>query len=207
MSIFIIIVIIIFLIHYISNNKEYFITQKIESSIDKRKYRVIKNYSNIQEASDTMYKINEFIIAFLKHMRNKYIFNKNKYKKTEVEFVERMIKNYNPDSLFEHNPSDNNDTSYVVNKGEKFGICIRNKLVDKNIIHDIDIIKFVVLHELSHLGCISYGHGIDFWEWFKFNLIESKKANLYIPKDYNNNSINYCGLNVTYSPYFNITHK
>ena len=134
-------------------------------------------------------------------MRNKYIIQK-KGQINEIEFVTRMLNNYNPDNILENDPLPGEDTSYVVNKGDEFGICLRNKSDDPGKIHDIDIIKFVVLHELTHLGNKSYGHEYDFWAFFKFVLVNAKEANLYNPVNYKFMPVNYCGLEITFSPYF-----
>jgi hypothetical protein len=134
-------------------------------------------------------------------MRNKYIINKNGTYK-EIQFASRMINNYNPDTIFENDPDDGKDTSFVVNKGDKFGICLRQKVLNNGKIHDMNTLKFVILHELSHLGCISYGHNYEFWAFFKFNLINAHNAGIYTPINYQQNPINYCGLHVKFSPYY-----
>ena len=192
----------IILFYYLFIASKYRNVIKIESTIDKKYYMVSNRYKNKQEASNTMYKVNEFIKKFMSFMYNKYIINHIMYKKEEVEFVQQMIKNYKPDNLFEHDPMFNDLTSYVTNKGDEFGVCIRNKNRDINDIHDFNTIKFVILHEITHLGCTSYGHEMDFWSWFQFNLIQAEIANLYIPVDFKNNPVNYCGMDIKFSPYY-----
>ena len=197
----IIIGIIILIILENHNNYIYdtFIATKIVSSIDKRKYNVSNNYANTQEAADTMAIINNFIFNFLQFIRNKFIIKKLGTHE-EQEFVKRVIKNYNPDVIFENDPKPGGDTSYVINKGDEFALCLRNK--DTKKIHSDNLLQFVTIHELSHLGNTSYGHGYSFWAWFKFMLIQAKDSGLYDPVDYSKDSIEYCGLGVSFSPYF-----
>ena len=45
---------------------------------------------------------------------------------------------------------------------------------------------FVALHELSHVASKSIGHTDEFWDNFKFILIESEKIGIYKPIDYKN---------------------
>ena len=197
----IIIGIILFIILENHNNFIYdtFVATHIKSTIDKKKYKVSNKYADMQEASDTMAKINLFILNFSKYLKNKYLVKKMG-SDDEQGFVKRVIKNYNPNTLFENDPKPGGDTSYVVNKGDQFAICLRNNITKK--IHNYNLLQFVTIHELSHLGNIDYGHGYSFWSWMKFMLIQAKESGLYIPVDYSKDSIVYCGLKVSFSPYF-----
>ena len=178
---------------------EYFTTTYIVSK-DQRKYRVLKEFGDNENASDILSDINSFIIEYLRYVRNKFIIQK-RGNQNEINFVKRMLKNYNPDGIIENFPSGKGgDTSYVINKGKKFGICLRNKINNK--FHTENTLKFVVLHELAHMGNKHYGHGYDFWAWMKFNLIQATEAGLYKPINYKLYPTNYCGLDVSFSPYY-----
>ena len=197
------IIIVIFLLiiyewqtHYIY---DYFTTDNVISSIDKRTYRVSGGFTDMNNASNTMAKLNNFIIEFLRFLRNKFIVDKQGLY-IEQAFVKRLLKNYNPDVIFENNPKPGEDTSFVVNKGEQFAICLRNK--KNKTIHDMNTLQFVIIHELTHMGCINYGHGYEFWSWMKFMLIQATKSGLYTPVDYSINPVSYCGMNVSFSPYY-----
>jgi hypothetical protein len=199
----IIIIIIIFIYFFLENDiREYFTSTFVISDIDKREYKVSSGYENSTKAANIMAEISAFINVFLKHMRNKYLI-KRIGNIREYEFVNRMLKNYNPDNIFENNPLPGEDTSFVVNKGDKFGICLREKVINRGSIHDMNTLKFVILHELTHLGCVSYGHEYEFWSFFRFNLIQAVEAGIYTPINYRYTPINYCGLNIQNNPYFN----
>lgn len=196
-----IIVIILFIMYEYQTNSiyEYFTSSNVVSSIDKRSYKVVGGFQNPNNAADMMAVLNKFIFEFLRFLKNKFIVNK-RGDTLEQEFVARVLKNYNPDVIFENNPKKGEETSFVVNKGDKFGICLRNKKNKQ--LHDIDLLKFVIIHELSHLGTIKYGHEYQFWSWFKFMLVQAKESGLYTPIDYNKYSDRYCGMNVTFNPYY-----
>jgi hypothetical protein len=198
-----IIIVIIFLYFFLESDvSEYFTSTFIVSGIDNRKYKVASEFENSDKAADKMAEISAFINVFLKHMRNKYLIRRMGNSR-EYDFVKRMLENYNPDVIFENNPLPGEDTAFVVNKGDKFGICLREKVINRGSIHDMNTLKFVILHELSHLGCKSYGHKYEFWSFFRFSLIQAVEAGIYTPIDYRYEPINYCGLPVRFNPYFN----
>jgi hypothetical protein len=192
---------ILVLLYFIHNNSvyEYFTDTSVMSSIDKRLYKVVGGFTDKKEAANIMAELSEFIVEFLRFLKNKFIVNRRGTKK-EQEFVNRLLRNYNPDMIFENDPKPGEDTSFVINKGEKFGICLRNK--QNTNIHDKPILHFVIIHELTHMGTIEYGHEYEFWSWMKFMVIQAKEAGLYNPVDYSINKTSYCGIPVTSNPYF-----
>jgi predicted metal-dependent hydrolase len=165
--------------HYYSN------IETIVSKIDNRNYDVqIKDDS--QEAADLIAKVREKLILLVNHMYKTYPDDDN---------VKRLKKNFNPDVIQEgiDNPS---YSSYTVNKGEKIILCLRTngKLVDLN------ILTFVCIHELSHIGNETVGHDDEFWEFFKELLTEAINIGIYIKHDYKTNPVEYCNMKITSSP-------
>lgn len=195
------------IIIYINEHKhEYMTTEKI-SHIDQRSYKVVGSFANSGEAADKMAELHKFIINYLKFIKTKFITH-NQGTAVQQKFVSRVLNNYNPDVIFENNPGIGDDTSYVTNKGERFAICLREKVgSDHKKIHSQNILKFVILHELSHLGTITYGHNKEFWDSFKFMLIQATESGLYVPVDYENNKTNYCGLDVQFNPYYSVEYQ
>ena len=181
-TILILIIIFIYLIyqyHYYSN------IETIVSKLDNRNYDVqIKDDSS--EAADLIAKVREKLILLVNHMFKTFPSNPK---------VMRLKKNFNPDVLKEgiDNPS---YTSYTVNKGEEIILCLRTdgKLVD------INVLTFVCIHELSHIGNETIGHDDAFWEFFKELLIEAINIGIYIKYDYKKSPIKYCGMMITDSP-------
>lgn len=180
---------------------EYMTTDKVLSHNDKRVYKISSAFTDTNIAADKMSKLNKFMIDFMRFVKNKYISNwhSERYK---IDFYKRMIDNYNMDTIFENNPLPGEETSFVVDKGSEFGICLRHKGENSDKFHDDNILHFVVLHELTHLGCLSYGHEREFWSMFKIVLTDATESGLYKPVDYSKTPINYCGLIVYHNPYF-----
>jgi hypothetical protein len=197
------VLIIIALIVYISYEKvEKFInTKKICNDIDKRCYSVSTLYEDPEKASEMLAILNKFCIDFMRHLRRKYIWNHNINTKA-IERVEFLLSNYNPDGIFENVPSGNEGTSYVDDKGRVFAICLREKLSGRNDFHDVEDLKFVLIHEMAHMATKEIGHDKPFWINFKFLLKEAKEAGIYEPRDYEKNPMNYCSLPVNHNPYF-----
>lgn len=198
----IVITLIVLLILNMNHDKiyDYFTSYSTMADYDKRAYKVAGGFSDNAAAANKLAKLHEFIINYLRYVKKKIIIHNNGTL-TQKRFFMRVLKNYNPDNIFENNPKPGEETSFVANKGEEFGICLRKKGQFKNQIHEMSILKFVILHELTHLGCISYGHDSEFWTSFKMVLTEAVKSGLYTPIDYSEKTINYCGLEVTSNPY------
>jgi hypothetical protein len=165
--------------HYYSN------IETIVSKIDNRNYDVqIKDDS--EAAADLIAQVREKLILLVNHMFKTFPSNPK---------VMRLKKNFNPDVLKEgiDNPS---YTSYTVNKGEEIILCLRT---DGKIV-DINVLTFVCIHELSHIGNETIGHDEPFWEFFKELLIEAINIGVYIKYDYRKSPVKYCGMMITDSP-------
>ena len=165
--------------HYYSN------IETIVSKIDNRNYDVqIKDDS--EAAADLIAQVREKLILLVNHMYKTSPSNPK---------VIRLKKNFNPDVLKEgiDNPS---YTSYTVNKGEEIILCLRTdgKLVD------INVLTFVCIHELSHIGNETVGHDTPFWDFFRELLIEAINIGVYIKYDYKKMPVKYCGMMITDSP-------
>jgi hypothetical protein len=193
----------ILLFHRTNDNiREYFTNENIMSTIDHRKYKIVSGFSNKQEAADRIALSNIFMIKFLRHMRMKYIVNKHGPQHNQ-KITQLILQNYNPDNIFENHPKPGEDTSFVTNKGDEFGICLREKQTGNNEFHDISTMQFVLLHEMAHLGVESYGHGYEFWKTMKILITEAHAAGFHNPVDYSIYPQSYCGIPITFNPYFN----
>ncbi len=184
---------------------ETFVTRtNICNEIDGRCYNVVEKFTESERASQILAELNLFCLQMMKHLRKKYLWEN--HPNAEARGIVRfLLSNYNPDGIIENAPTGNVNTSYVDDKGKEFGICLREKISGQNKFHDMHDLEFVVLHEMSHMGNINYGHEQDFWEVFKFMLREAYLAGLHTPKNYSVNNMNYCSLLVTHNPYFDKT--
>ena len=67
---------------------------------------------------------------------------------------------------------------------------------------DLNTLTYVAIHELSHIASKSVGHNDEFWDNFKFLLIEAEKINIYTPVDYKKKPVKYCGSTIHDNPYY-----
>ena len=98
------------------------------------------------------------------------------------------------------NKLDSFGTSYSLNKGEKIALCIRKK-GDNLTFENENTVIFVAIHELSHIMTESVGHEKEFWDNMAFLLEKAHELDIYEPVDYNENNIDYCGMEITTTPY------
>jgi len=175
----------------------------------KKKYKFIDNNLILEKATfDGLYyqvlkKNNSSITA--------NIIAKIKYNiKTIINYLKTNIKDYpekeyaidnlynrtkNLDIIERPDDSDEYITSYTLNKGEQMVLCLRSKLLSD--IHDMNIIMYVVIHELGHIASNNIGHDEEFKSNFIFLLKISIKLNIYKHVDYESFPITYCGMVVS----------
>lgn len=185
-----IILIKIFLDFFRNNNKY----EEIVSTIDDRKYRIRngldKSLEYKKESVNALAILNRNIEKLIKYLEEKY--------KNEI-FVKYLKRNYNASILSEAIKSEN-WTTYTLNK-ESIYMCIRTK--DENDeIYDINLLMFVLLHELAHLsnydkeGYPIIGHGREFKDIFTKLVKSAIEINVYKYEDYKKTPKEYCGIKI-----------
>ena len=200
-------IIIIILLLFHSNIKEtfnsVFLTQKTCNNIDGRCYSISTKFdeNTHHQASEKLALINIKLIELLRYLRKKYIWNDNP-NKYRTEMVKRLLTLYNQDNLIENAPEGLVNTSYVEDKGSVFAVCLREKNTGRNLFEHFNTLIFVALHEISHIANKTWTHGNEFWHDFKIILEEAVEIGLYTPIDYKLHPVTYCGLTVSYNPYF-----
>lgn len=112
-----------------------------------------------------------------------------------IEYIELLDKNFTEKrtNIYETEPG-SNLTSYSVNKGEELSVCLKSK--NENKLHEINLLMYVVIHEMAHMGCPEIGHGDLFKKVFKFFAEESVKIGIYKYVNYNKYPVEYCGMNL-----------
>lgn len=118
------------------------------------------------------------------------------------ENIKRLVKNFNPKKVSETLPT-SSYTAYSENKGEKLAFCTTttkegDQLIDEN------TLTFVAIHELAHIMTVSIGHTSEFWQNFRFLLKNAMDLNLYTAVDYKKKPVEYCGMNITDNPYYDL---
>lgn len=183
LDVFILFVITLVFVMFIQNH--YGEVEYVKSNVDGRQY-LVRKLKDKQLAADYLADINKKLLQLVKHMMAKFPNN---------EDVERMYKNYSPNSISEGSV-ESGYTSYSVNKGEKLIFCIRQKdqsFVDKN------VVMYVAIHELAHIMTKEVGHTDSFWSNFKFLLEEAIEIGLYRKENFNDSPKDYCGIQITNS--------
>ena len=138
---------IIFIYLFIHINKKNLVY--IES-IDGNKY-MVNNIDNKEISANLLSQINKRIFLL-----KDYLFkNINKFldKKNDILLLN---KNLNNRTKIYETEIDSKYTSYSVNKGEELVFCLRSKKTTE--FHDINLLMYVALHEISHLACKEIGH-------------------------------------------------
>lgn len=160
--------------------------ETVVSSYDNREY-LVRSLPNKAKAAALLGKMNKRLQILVDHMQSAD-------SKASEEDVNRLAKNFNPDSISEGTEK-SNYTSYSVNKGEKIVFCLRSKKENEKLI-DINTLMYVAIHELAHLMTKEIGHPPEFWNNFKILLREGIKIGIYEKVDYSKQPVNYCGMKI-----------
>jgi len=165
----------------------------IVSTADGKKY-CVRERTDIQKASNLLAQTTDKLSYLVDNMKARYINRKN---------VQRLVENFNPTTIKETLPT-SEYTAYSENKGEKLAFCLnKTKNNNENLI-DQNTLMFVAIHEIAHIMTLSIGHTEEFWQNFKFLLENAVKLGIYEPIDYKKNPKNYCGMDITDNPYYDL---
>lgn len=191
MLVYIIIIIIIVLVFIIFKLEKHEV-KYVKSKVNNVEY-LVRDTPDKQEAADKLGMIDVNMRKFIDYVydhRNDENFVKNK------EYIEQLhdrIKNV----VISESSADSSYTSYSINKGEQLVFCLRSKY--NNSFHDLNLLMYVVLHELSHVGCPEYGHGPLFKKVFAFFAECGVKCDVYKKIDFGEKPEEYCGLIISES--------
>ena len=161
----------------------------VMSDLNKKEY-LVQNLEGKEEASYMLSVIHQRIFTLRDYLKNNANINENKNFKP---YIEQFINRISNVSLYE-NPPDGNYTSFTVNKGDEIALCLRSKNTSK--LHDLNLIMYVVLHELSHVACPELDHTELFKKIFTFFLETAIKLNIYKKVDYSIDPHEYCGMTI-----------
>lgn len=110
-------------------------------------------------------------------------------------FIGRLRERYKRTILKENESlkPDSNMTSFSVNKGEMIVFCVRNPSDPYTLIDD-NTLKYVAIHEISHIACPETGHTPLFRDIYQYLVRLAIKQRLYVYENYAANPKNYCGI-------------
>ncbi|NBO98923.1 MAG: hypothetical protein EBU90_02175 [Proteobacteria bacterium] len=166
------------------------------SSIDNNKYLIRmgkeKPESYLSSSADTLSKINARVEKLIEHMQKKYK-NDPYYK----HYIVKLRENYNHTVLSEA-AIDQRYTTYTIDK-QSMHVCLRTRDQHQQL-YEIDILMYVVLHELAHMcnydknGNPIQGHDESFKNIFKVLVQEATNIGIYKYIDYSKHPQEYCGM-------------
>lgn len=188
---FIIIALIIIISYRMYKNSDLFQLKCIVSDVDGQKY-CVREREKLKPAADRLANVNQKLIKLVDYCTKKY---------PDDDRTKRLKEKFNPKKVVETLPT-SEYTAYSENKGEKLAFCLDKKRNETDNLIDLNTLTYVAIHELAHICSISIGHTPEFWENFKFLLIEAKEIDIYNPIDYKETPGEYCGMPITDNPYY-----
>lgn len=154
---------------------------------------VVARFPNKNKAGVVLYNLNNFGSKLLDGMDKRY------QKPQAKVVIGRLLHKYDPDILEENDPKNPFEHKTYTTNFRAITMCIRKKNGE---FYDSKTLLFVFMHELSHIGSLEREHNSEFWRTFKFLLTASYELGLYRPVDYSKRAIEYCGIPVNHSPFF-----
>tara|TARA_A100001011_G_scaffold43208_1_gene40686 strand:+ start:1912 stop:2511 length:600 start_codon:yes stop_codon:yes gene_type:complete len=188
---FIIIALIIIISYRMYKNSDLFQLKCIVSDVDGQKY-CVREREKLEPAADRLANVNQKLIKLVDYCYKKH---------PDDDRTKRLKEKFNPKKVVETLPT-SEYTAYSENKGEKLAFCLDKKRNETDNLIDLNTLTYVAIHELAHICSLSIGHTPEFWENFKFLLIEAKELGIYNPIDYKENPGEYCGMPITDNPYY-----
>jgi hypothetical protein len=166
----------------------------IVSNVDGETY-CVRERAKLELAADLLAKVTN-------KCKELVVYVGEKYKDKGDERVRLLVENFDPKRVSETLPT-SEFTAYSENKGEKIAFCLNKKKEGGKLI-DLDTLTFVAIHELAHVMTKEEGHKLVFWQNFKFLLENAKEAGIYHPVNYKQNPTEYCGMQITDNPYYDL---
>ena len=162
----------------------------VKSTVDSERY-LVRNMEDKQEAADRLARVRDCMVRLRNALEQKF---------PEKPFVQNILKNcdFSADRFSESTP-DASFTSYSVNKGEKVYMCLRQRDSSERLVEE-NILIFVGLHEMTHVGTSNIGHTSEFWNNFAWVLQQAEALHMYKYQDFAAHPVEYCGVHITDSP-------
>ncbi len=160
----------------------------VKATLDNRDYFVSDRSTNptSEEIANTLALIRQNINKLTTYIKT------NKQPTEYQNYMDELVNTVSNIDISEN--TKNIYTSYTINKKELV-FCVRSKETGE--IHNINLLMYVVIHELAHIACPEYGHGTLFKKIFKHLLSEANKANVYKTINFSSNNMEYCGMQIT----------
>jgi len=167
----------------------------VKSTVDNNSY-LVRNLPDKLEAANRLAEVRSRILRLMTHF---------KQSKTDNQIALDILKNFDADpTRFSESTPDSSYTSFTLNKGEKIHVCLRQKNSSKDLV-DVNIITFVTLHEVGHIGTREIGHTPLFWNNFAWILKQAEELGIYEFQNFAEQPVPYCGISITDQPKYKET--
>lgn len=192
-------VILVIFIIYCNNNKSDM--TYVRSDIDNNIY-MVRNTKDKQKAANLLAQTRRNIYEITDYMYQKIQdrVTSEQYRYKEFRPYILQLKEKIKDVVVKESSGNSVYTSYTVNKGEQIIFCIRSKsilnVINSNDLHDINLIMYVALHEISHVACPEYDHTPLFKKIFKFICEEAIEMKMYKKINFKTFPKEYCGMQI-----------
>jgi hypothetical protein len=162
----------------------------IKSTVDGNSY-LVRNLHDKLDAANRLAEVRSRILQLMKHF---------KQTNTTNQIALDILKNFDAEPIrFSESTPDSNYTSFTLNKGEKIHVCLRQKNATQDLV-SVNILTFVTLHELGHIGTREIGHTPLFWNNFAWILKQAEELGVYEYQDFAEQPVSYCGISITDQP-------
>lgn len=131
------------------------------------------------------------IVQNMYKLKNHLIKNRNKFPEYKL-YIDQLNNNFTESTTIYETDPKSDLTSYSVNKGEEISFCLKSKKTGK--LHNLNLLMYVAIHEMAHIGCPEVGHGDLFKKIFKKFAEESINIGIYDKIDYWQDPVEYCGM-------------
>lgn len=168
------IITIIFVIYKLSY---YFSSVYVKSTIDNNEY-LVRNTSKKQETADTLAEINRRTQLLIETCGDSFSLLKQRYKKESLS--ENILLQ---------------ETSFTTNKTD-ISVCLVTRDQQEDL-YDINLLMYVMIHELAHMSSETIGHNEEFSKNFVKLLEKAIKIKIWEYTDYAKKPVNYCGLELS----------
>lgn len=202
MNIIIIVIILLISILYIKFRFTEDIYVKSDKDLNDNYYIIRRGEKSLQflkESADTLAELDNRINKLIIHLEN--TFNNDSSKNYWIKMLRSNYSNTGGVSILSEAAIDSRYTTYTVNKTD-IHVCLRSRDSTEKL-YDIDLLMYVILHELAHLcnysrnGEAIHGHGIEFRNIFKVLVKEAVKIRIYKYTDYSQTPTEYCGMTIS----------
>lgn len=167
----------------------------VKSTVDQNSY-LVRNLPDKLEAANRLAEVRSRVLRLMKHF---------KQSNTDNQIALDILKNFDADpTRFSESTPDSSYTSYTLNKGEKIHVCLRQKNSSQDLV-DVNVLTFVTLHEVGHIGTREIGHTPLFWNNFAWILKQAEEIGIYEFQNFAEQPVPYCGISITDQPKYRET--